>query len=234
MQLWTWFCFLTHLVLNEQKYEIARTHQIKIRWRKNSWNTKQAMSKTKVVLSHSQSLVTTIYAGRKNVTPLGYLKTEPALAKNKLVITSLPTAWKVSVFFGRRYPFLTMPIALPLIHRSIDLLPIWPSCPTSTQCFCYKSFGNGGCLKVPCSTSAERVRNSGGCVSICQTPTHHPPSPVNLWLKSHSEEEDCLQLSDTHYLIPPRIQMKRASFRIQRTLDEILDQNRTRVQRFTI
>ena len=28
--------------------------------------------------------------------------------------------------------------------------------------------------------------------------------------------------------------MKRASFRIQRTLDEILDQNRTRVQRFTI
>ena len=50
------------------------------------------MSKTKVVLSHSQSLVTTIYAGRKNVTPLGYLKTEPALAKNKLVITSLSTA----------------------------------------------------------------------------------------------------------------------------------------------
>ena len=50
------------------------------------------MSKTKVVLSHSQSLVTIIYAGRKNVTPLGYLKTELGLAKNKLVITSLPTA----------------------------------------------------------------------------------------------------------------------------------------------
>ena len=59
---------------------------------------------------------------------------------------------------------------------------------------CANHLWNWGCLKVWCSgASVERVRNSGGCVSICQTLT---PVTPQLLLNSYKDSK----LSDSFVL----------------------------------